>query len=77
LYTDRSGFQNLFEVLTNIDPKHRALNPPYPTPDLNLPLLKFAAFAPKAIPPSPFEDDGNTVKCLFRKITLKKLLNSS
>lgn len=54
----RTAFQHLMNALRHVGMEHVPDKKQYPDEDLNLPLLKFNAFVPKAKPPSPYEEDG-------------------
>lgn len=54
------SFQHTLDVLRHVGDKHTAKKT-YDNHDLELPLLKFNAFPPRARPPSPNEESGNIV----------------
>lgn len=56
--TLKLSFQHMLDVLRHVGEPHLARKPTYSDVDLNLPLLKFTAFAPRSHPPQPFEEDG-------------------
>lgn len=58
LATLKSSFQHTLDVLRHVGDVHVARKTRYTNPDLNLPLLKFTAFAPRSHLPKPFEGDG-------------------
>lgn len=61
----RQSFQHITSVLRQVGEEHSPEKREYPTEDLKLPLLKFAAFAPKVKPPQPFEEDGKCQRLVF------------